>query len=50
MTEKNEVAVALGKLAKGKKKTLTEQQRQKLVEAMAAAREKRWPKNKEDKK
>ena len=40
----NKSAQALGKLAKGKPKTLTEAERKRRAESLAAAREKRWPK------
>ncbi len=42
--KKNPMAVALGKLAKGKKKTLSKAERARRKERMAKAREKRWPK------
>lgn len=41
---KNPHAQALGKLSKGKKKTLTKAERQRRKGRMAKAREKRWPK------
>jgi hypothetical protein len=40
--KKNPIAVALGKLAKGKPKTLTEEERQARRQRMAEARAKRW--------
>lgn len=42
--KKNPDAVALGKLAKGKPKCLTVEQRAYRAAQLAAAREKRWPK------
>ena len=39
----NEHASALGKLAKGHKKTLTDEERQARAGRMAEARKKRWP-------
>ncbi len=41
----NKAASALGKLAKGKKKTLTDQQRAEQAARLAEARKKRWPKS-----
>jgi hypothetical protein len=44
----NKAAQALGKLAKGKLKTLTKAERKRRKESLALAREKRWPKKKGD--
>jgi hypothetical protein len=41
---KNPAAVALGKLAKGKRKTLTPQQRAEQAERLSAVRARRWTK------
>jgi hypothetical protein len=40
---KNPAAVALGKLAKGKKKTLTAQEIERRTERLNKARKNRWP-------
>ncbi len=40
---KNESAAALGRLAKGKRKTLTDQERERRRLALAQYRLKRWP-------
>jgi len=40
----NRAASQLGKLAKGKPKTLTAKERKRRAESLAEAREKRWPK------
>ena len=39
----NKHAQALGRLAKGKKKTLTKSERERRRKRLAKAREKRWP-------
>jgi len=44
----NKAAQALGKLAKGKPKTLTKAERKRRKESLAQAREKRWPVKKDD--
>jgi hypothetical protein len=44
----NKAAQALGRLAKGKQKTLTEAERKRRAASLAAAREKRWPAKKSD--
>jgi hypothetical protein len=41
---KNPAAVALGRLAGGKKKTLTETEIDRRTQRLADARKKRWPK------
>jgi hypothetical protein len=41
---KNPAAVALGRLAGGKKKTLTESEIDRRTQRLADARKKRWPK------
>jgi hypothetical protein len=44
----NKAAQALGKLAKGKPKTLTKAERKRRAESLAQARENRWPAKKAD--
>lgn len=44
----NKAASQLGKLAKGKPKTLTKAERKRRKESLSLAREKRWPAKKDD--
>ena len=41
----NRAAQALGRLARGVRKSLTDAERKRRAEALAKARTKRWPKN-----
>ena len=44
----NEHASALGRLARGHKKTLSQEERKARAERMAEARKKRWPAGRDD--
>jgi hypothetical protein len=48
-TPAQKAASALGKLGRGKRKTLTPEQRQRQAERLAEARKKRWPKESQEK-
>jgi hypothetical protein len=50
MKKKNPIAVALGRMAAGKAKTLTDTERQRRADALSKVRSKRWPEKKPKKK